>query len=1043
MYYRVITNEGGNINMKMKKVLAIGLSAAMIMSVTPGTVTADDLDADVAVAEFSDDADDTVALESEEPEVEENDSDQAAEIEFQDEDTDVQQAEDHEVNNDDVTLFSDGEGTVSAVGDGDDSDDLQWHLEDSDEDGFDDTLVVDGYGDMSGYIEKTDYPWYSYANSVVNLIIGDNITAIGRNAFREFENLKSVTMGKNVVEIKSSAFEKCSKLSTLVLSESLKEIGWYAFMECTSLEKLTIPDSVITIGNNAFSKCSSLYKIKMSMNVETIGDSAFYECNKWWNEIFLPISLKKIGKNAFFRIRGNQYHFSLSKVHYPGSKNDWQKIEGSDMREDYGDSLTDLVHYVAHHAEKPATCTTSGFEEYWTCNRCGQYAFADIECTQKLEAVPIIPALGHDLDQGNVSKEANCTEEGIATYSCQRDGCDYTETKSIPTNGKHIYEEPSYTWNEDNTECTATEICSLCKYEDIESVKTQETTLIPATCSQEGKVHYTAVFTNNNFTTQDKEVIVPQLSHKNTEIRNARNATCENSGYSGDIYCKDCGKFLSEGSIIKAKGHLWDDGTVKKEPTCVEKGEKVYTCFRCNATKTEKLEAVGHKWNDKETTDLKATCTTSGRKSIHCSVCDEIQDGSQQIIPALGHNWSEGVIEKKATCTEKGMQIVTCLRCGKEKEEEIPAVGHAVVRDEEIPATCETDGKTEGNHCSVCGKILTEQKIIPATGHKEVKDTAVAATCEKDGLTEGSHCSVCGKVLAAQNVVKAIGHSWDEGKITKEATCEENGVKTYTCANCKATKTEDIKALGHKEVKDAAVTATCEKDGLTEGIHCSVCNKVLTEQQKVPATGHKFSSWKTTSQATVFSPEQQSHSCSVCGKSENREIGSKLQKTMTVTATSLPLKTKQKTTVLRVSGLAVGDSIISWKSSNTKVAKVSGRANGTSTITAGKKKGTAKITITLKSGLQKVVKVTVQKSTVKTKKITGVSKSLKLNKKQRAVLRPVIAPLTSKQKITYKSSNSKVASVNSKGQITAKKKGTAVITVKSGSKTVKCKVTVK
>lgn len=67
MYYRVIINEGGNINMKMKKVLAIGLSAAMIMSVKPGTVTAADLDADVAVEEFSDDADDTVALESEEP----------------------------------------------------------------------------------------------------------------------------------------------------------------------------------------------------------------------------------------------------------------------------------------------------------------------------------------------------------------------------------------------------------------------------------------------------------------------------------------------------------------------------------------------------------------------------------------------------------------------------------------------------------------------------------------------------------------------------------------------------------------------------------------------------------------------------------------------------------------------------------------------------------------------------------------------------------------------------------------------------------------
>ena len=95
-----------------------------------------------------------------------------------------------------------------------------------------------------------------------------------------------------------------------------------------------------------------------------------------------------------------------------------------------------------------------------------------------MSEIPIIPALGHDLDQGNVSKEANCTEEGVVTYSCQREGCDYTETKFIPTNGKHIYGEPSYTWNEDNTECIATEICSLCQYENTESAKAQETTLM-------------------------------------------------------------------------------------------------------------------------------------------------------------------------------------------------------------------------------------------------------------------------------------------------------------------------------------------------------------------------------------------------------------------------------------------------------------------------------------------------------------------------------------------------------------------------------------
>ena len=72
-----------------------------------------------------------------------------------------------------------------------------------------------------------------------------------------------------------------------------------------------------------------------------------------------------------------------------------------------------------------------------------------------------------------------------------------------------------------------------------------------------------------------------------------------------------------------------------------------------------------------------------------------------------------------------------------------------------------------------------------------------------------------------------------------------------------------------------------------------------------------------------------------------------------------------------------------------------------------------------------------------------MSKNLKLKRKQKATLHPVIAPLTSAQKITYKSNNTKIVTVNSKGQITAKKKGTAVITVKSGNKTTKCKVTVK
>ena len=290
-------------------------------------------------------------------------------------------------------------------------------------------------------------------------------------------------------------------------------------------------------------------------------------------------------------------------------------------------------------------------------------------------------------------------------------------------------------------------------------------------------------------------------------------------------------------------------------------------------------------------------------------------------------------------------------------------------------------------------------------------------------------------------------HVWAEDyTIDKSPTCIEEGEANIYCIICSEKKNDStitIPKVKHSEVILKKVSPTCESKGKTEGRYCSVCGQILQTQKIIPAMGHKFSSWKTTSQATVFSPMKQSRSCSVCGKSEQRQAGSKLQKKMTVSATTLPLKTKQKTTVLKVTGLAKGDSIVSWKSSNTKIAKVVGRTNGTSIITTGTKTGKAKITITLKSGLQKAVTVSVQKNAVKTTRISGVVKTLRLKLKQKAVLRPVIAPLTSTEKVTYTSNNTKVASVNSKGQITAKKKGTAVITVKSGSKTVKCKVSVK
>ena len=320
---------------------------------------------------------------------------------------------------------------------------------------------------------------------------------------------------------------------------------------------------------------------------------------------------------------------------------------------------------------------------------------------------------------------------------------------------------------------------------------------------------------------------------------------------------------------------------------------------------------------------------------------------------------------------------------------------------------------------------------------------AKAATCTEDGWKEVGVCEVCGEHYSYptdENKLLATGHTWSEDYVVdKEATCTEAGEKSKHCTVCDAKEdVQEIPALGHDFVSKVTKKATCTADG-TLTYTCSRCNETKTETVK--ATGHKWSNWKRTTAATVFKPEVQTRKCSACNKSETRNIGKKLAPKATLNASTVTLKVKQSTSRLKVTGLAKGDSVKSWKSSNRKIFTVSGKSNGTCKIT-GKKSGTAKLQITLASGLKKTVKVKVQTAAVKTSKIT-VSKNVTVQKGKRVTLKPVVTPFTSSQKVTYTSSNKKIATVSSKGVVTGKKKGTVKITVKSGSKSVKVTVKVK
>lgn len=333
-----------------------------------------------------------------------------------------------------------------------------------------------------------------------------------------------------------------------------------------------------------------------------------------------------------------------------------------------------------------------------------------------------------------------------------------------------------------------------------------------------------------------------------------------------------------------------DVETTRTEATCEEDGNITHTATgtyndqKITDVQKETIPAKGHvKGEVKIENATEATCEEGGSydEVVYCTVCNKELSRTTVKTEAKGHKWNNGKVTTEPTCTEEGVKTFQCMVCGKTKTEAVVALGHNWNKDFTVDkeATCEVGGSyDEVIYCTVCGKELSRTTIkTEAKGHKwDSGKITKEPTCTEEGV-KTFECTVCGKTKTEK--VEALGHDWNNDfTVDKEATCEETGLKSIHCKRCDIKKDETvIPAKGHvageKKIENAK-EAVCEAGGsYDEVVYCTVCNKEISRKTiKTEAKGHKWDSGKITKEPTYTEQGTRTYTCTVCGKTKTETV---------------------------------------------------------------------------------------------------------------------------------------------------------------------------
>lgn len=329
---------------------------------------------------------------------------------------------------------------------------------------------------------------------------------------------------------------------------------------------------------------------------------------------------------------------------------------------------------------------------------------------------------------------------------------------------------------------------------------------VEATCTTEGYTLHTCTLCNGEM----KDNFVAALGHDMGAWTLEHEATCEVSGLKSQT-CNRCQERVEE--IIPAGEHDW---TLTQEiiEDCLTNFVAVYECEHCEEElRLEKPAKGAHTYESSNV--VAPTCTESGYTLYTCTVCGGTMQAD--VVPALGHDMSDWVVEASATCVADGLQAKTCSRCQFREEEVLPKLDHNLVLVEGVIEDC-TQADTKTYRCDNC---LQEEVIeVPANGeHNYALISWQVSTCTQEGYKQFD-CENC--LCAHTEIIEKIPHTVYTWIIVNNATCAEEGLRQGECDACGNIVNEAIPQLEHIYELVEQTANNCEI-GYDKIYECRLC----------------------------------------------------------------------------------------------------------------------------------------------------------------------------------------------------------------------------